>query len=226
MRPYSRIRVMSDRIGSFKDQATSPPPPPPPPPPAPAYPAPWAYYPLSANANDASGNGRNLTGTQGSYSGSGGVVSGYTTDDLSLTNAASASPSSWTFSAWMRPISEAFVEVTSSVSWESYEVKLASYDIEYTIQAPGYSNTSYSSVWKNVSASSLGGGFNAKAYVNGVLVSTTTSPSNNNQFSIANTTGFGATNGICEVAIWKDTALTALEIDAVYDKGVAGQSLV
>lgn len=188
--------------------------PPPPPPPAPSYPAPWAYYPLSANANDASGNGRNLTGTGSSYSGSGGVVDGYATGAMNRTIAESASSSTWTMCAWVYANN-----ANLYLSWDGASIQVTSDFGMNFINMPG-SNSIVTSTWIN--ASVIFNGSQLISYIDGTQVGITSSIIHNgNAFLLEN---YG--NRACEVGLWKDTILTALEIAAVYTQGDAGNPLV
>lgn len=196
--------------------------------PAPPYPAPWGYYPLTANANDASGNGRNLDASfrPGVYSPTGGVVAGYTYPFSGYTYldlpTISTSPGSYTVAGWFRKPSTSAGQGVNFTWGGQVAVRFLS----GTLTMPGYSNSSIpDSTWVHTTVANNAG--SAASYYNGSSVGSGILAVGSYQFLIENTESFtGVANRICEVAIWKGTVLTALEIAAVYNKGVAGQSLV
>jgi PKD repeat protein len=197
-------------------------------PPAPPYPAPWAYYPLTANANDASGNGRNLDASfrPGVYSATGGVVAGYTYPFSGYTyldqQTQSTSPGSYTVAGWFRKPSTSAGQGVNFGWGGQNPVRFLS----GTLTMPGYVNASIpDNTWVHTAVANNAG--SAASYYNGSSVGSGSLAVGSYQFLIENTESYtGVANRICEVAIWKGTVLTALEIAAVYNKGVAGQSLV
>lgn len=194
--------------------------------PAPSYPAPWAYYPLSANSNDASGNGRNLTQTYTmAFSASGGVVDGYTYPSggfsASELPGISESPGSYTIAAWMyKPSTSAGGKVR--YYWGGDAIVYLS----GTLTMPGYTNSSLpDATWFHAAVTNSSG--SANSYYNGSSVGSGSLSIGGYRYLMDQTDSYTyVVQRMCEVALWKGTALTALEIADVYAQGDAGLPLV